>query len=258
MWPVAMMGQTEHISEQEAKKAVYNIVKYSGLLPNFVVRENTDIANAVAFIKDRKRYIEYNPEAMAGLLDSTQTDWAVISILAHEIAHHLLGHTLNPRSINPGDELSCDRYSGYVLERMGATLEEAISAIQVAGTAQGTKTHPPRTARIEAIRQGWTESRDQMDHVVDGFETVPLDYEYRLRFEGDENLYYIDSENHVLWFNFFAEPIIFGTLVESESKSYWYEIQWEGQKFFVDSHLNLWSMTAYNVLMIVGALEVVE
>ncbi len=59
--------------------------------------------------------IEYNPMFMAMVMDSSCSNWSAISILAHEIAHHLLGHTLDPTNVRPGDELACDRYSGFIL-----------------------------------------------------------------------------------------------------------------------------------------------
>lgn len=102
--------------------------------------------------------IAYNPVFLSRILDTTRTDWSAVSVLAHEIAHHLLGHTLDPDAVHPGDELACDRYSGFILQRMGATLEESLAAMEVAGNVHGTRAHPPRHARLAAIRQGWEEA----------------------------------------------------------------------------------------------------
>jgi len=116
-------------TDQDAKRAVYNIVRYSGLTPNFQVVENDRIPTAIAFLHKKGRYISYNPDFMRRVNDKTNTDWAAVSVLAHEIGHHLLGHTLRPGAMTPGDELAADRYSGFVLQRMGATKEETIAAI---------------------------------------------------------------------------------------------------------------------------------
>jgi hypothetical protein len=245
----------ETISEFQAKQAVYHIVQYSGLLPNFTVRENEEVTTAIAYIKDKKRYIEYNPAVMESLMDSSKTDWAMISILAHEIAHHLLGHTLAPKLLSPGDELACDRYSGFILQRMGATLDESIAAIQVAGSVQGTKTHPLREARVKAISQGWNESINQLENKIQGMAAADKTYVLSVRFDGDENLYYVDDANNVLWYNEFAQPILLGRMVEVTLGDYQYEIVWEGQKFYVDRHNKIWNMTTYNVMMKVGKVE---
>lgn len=99
-----------HMSEAAAKEAVYRIVRHSGLLPNFIVREDLQVRTAVAYIKGKERLIAYNPVFISTILDSSGTDWSAVSVLAHEIAHHLLGHTLDPEAVRPGDELACDRY----------------------------------------------------------------------------------------------------------------------------------------------------
>lgn len=249
----------QQISERQAKAAVHLVVKHSGLLPNFTVRENSDVNTAVAYIKNRERYIEYNPFIIASIIDSTQTNWAAVSILAHEIAHHLLGHTLNPGKISPGDELACDKYSGFILQRMGATDQDAIAAIKIAGTALGTKTHPPRYARIEAILQGWNESAD----LLAGTESVKPQpdlesYQYVLRFERDDHTYYVNEMDEVVWYNNYAEPIVFGKFLDAGSKSYIYEITWDGNRFYVDHKGKVWNITTYNVMMEVGELKAIE
>ena len=97
------------VSERAAKEAVHRIVRHSGLQPVFTVREDRTVRTAVAYIKGRERFIAYNPGFIAQVLDSSGTNWSAISILAHEVAHHLLGHTLDPANVFPGDELACDR-----------------------------------------------------------------------------------------------------------------------------------------------------
>jgi hypothetical protein len=92
---------------------------------------------------------------------TTNTDWSAISILAHEIGHHLQGHTLLRGGSRPEIELQADRYSGYVLQRMGASLDEAQIAMRNLGSQSGSATHPGRDARLAAIANGWVAARDQ-------------------------------------------------------------------------------------------------
>jgi hypothetical protein len=248
------------ITEKDAKNAVRMITQHSGLSPNFVVRENLEVKTAIAFIKSRKRYIEYNPDIISGIVDSSHTDWAAVSILAHEIAHHFLGHTLDPTRISPGDELACDKYSGFILQRMGATEEEAVAAITIAGTTKATSSHPPRQARIEAISQGWQESVELADMTAHQARPQMSDdhFSYKLRFEGDENLYYITDGNEVVWYDNYADPIILGKFVTSDSRSYLFEIVWEGNRFYIDHAGKVWNLTAYNVMMQVGDTETIR
>lgn len=252
----AACGQTSEVSEKQAKEAVHLIVKHSGLLPNFIVRENADVKTAIAYIKNRERYIEYNPAIIADIIDSTQNNWAAVSILAHEIAHHLLGHTLDPGKISPGDELACDKYSGFILQRMGASDQDAIAAIKVAGSVFGTRTHPPKYARVEAILQGWMESYNISAGIESPNPQPDLEsYQYKLHFEGDFNVYYVNERLEVVWYNNYAEPIVFGKFLEADSKSYINEITWDDNRFYVDHKGKIWNLTTYNVMMEVGELE---
>src|SRR5436190_9411012 len=165
-----LLAQGTQVSERAAKEAVYRIVRHSGLQPNFVVQENAEVHTAIAFIKGRNRMIEYNPGFIASIVDSSRTDWSAVGILAHEIAHHLLGHTLDPAEVHPGDELACDRYSGFILHGMGASLKESLAAMEVAGNPHGTRSHPPKYARLAAIEQGWEDAQ----HIADKVEQEPV------------------------------------------------------------------------------------
>ena len=254
----SVYAQDSKLSEQQAKEAVNNIVRHCGLIQNFTIRENPEVKTAIAYIKGDKRIIEYNPDILAGIVDSTDTDWSAVSILAHEIAHHLLGHTLSPGSLNPGDELACDRFSGFILYCMGASLEESKAAMEIAGNPHGTKTHPPKEARIEAIYMGWQEAEILRNKPNSEPITSHDVYTHKVIFEGDENNYYINEEGELLWFNNFAEPIVFGTFEDSEDDQFLYHIYWEDQSFYVDGKMKIWNITDYDAQMKVGELQIYQ
>ena len=251
-------AQDMRISEGVAKEAVYRIVQHSGLLPNFVVRENSEVPTAIAFIKGRKRYIEYNPAFVSRIVDSTSTDWSAVSILAHEIAHHLLGHTLDPGHLHPGDELACDRYSGFVLCAMGAALGESMAAIEVAGDPHGTSSHPPRDARVEAVRQGWEDCKRLAENAGPIALATDEVFQFVVHFEGDENTYYVNANGRLVWYNNYAQPIEFGTFRPVTTGDFTHQLIWEDEVFFVDRHGNIWSRTAHQAQMNVGRLEAYE
>ncbi len=182
LYACLVSAQDGMLNERAAKEAVYRIVRHSGLQPVFTVRENTGIPTAVAYIKGKERVIAYNPAFMARVMDSTCTNWSAISVLAHEIGHHLLGHTLDPGNVHTGDELACDIYSGFILHAMGATKEEALAAMDVAGNPHGTENHPPKHARLNAIQQGWN--------------TTSKEPKYRLVW--NDKHYFVDGRN-MIW-----------------------------------------------------------
>ncbi len=148
-------------SKAEAQAVMNDIVKVLGLVPNFVV-EPGNVPNAAAWINESKRYVLYNPTFIQNVRDDTRTDWGAISIMAHEIGHHLNGHTLTKTGSRPDTELEADEFSGFVLRKMGATLEEAQVAIRLLAGPQGSATHPPRHRRLEYIAKGWYRADDMM------------------------------------------------------------------------------------------------
>ncbi|MBL7981879.1 MAG: hypothetical protein JNL52_08740 [Flavobacteriales bacterium] len=251
----AWAQEPARMSEAAAKEAVYLIVQHSGLLPTFTVREDPSVRTAVAYIKGRDRIIAYDPVFIGRVLDSTRTDWAAVSILAHEIAHHLLGHTLDPDAVHPGDELACDRYSGFVLQRMGATLEESRAAMEVAGSVHGTHRHPPRHARLQAIEQGWKEARDLTEQRSTPTFRVDRDLRFVVRFVGDANTYYVDAAGCLVWFNNVAAPIGFGACDRLPQGPYTHAITWEELYLLVDGKGAIWRTGVNGLQRQVGSMQ---
>ncbi len=147
-------------SDQEAEQAISRIMKFTGLPQNFTIKA-ANVPNAAAVIRENKRLILYSQTFMERVRQTTNTDWAAISILAHEIGHHLSGHTLEAGGSRPETELQADRFSGYVLFKMGATLDQSQAAMETMTGEGGSDTHPPKSARLAAIANGWMEARDQ-------------------------------------------------------------------------------------------------
>ena len=148
---------------QDCASAVTRIMGYTGLPANFVVVSGP-VPNAAAVIMlDEKRVprrvIAFNPTFMkAAEAQVGGSPWGPISIMAHEIAHHLSGHTIVPGGSRPEIELEADKFSGYVLQKMGAPLAEAQRMILTVGSSHGSPTHPAKDQRADAIRQGWVQS----------------------------------------------------------------------------------------------------
>lgn len=135
------------------------ILQHVGIPMNFEFY-SANIENAVATIIDNKRYIIYDQRLFNFSDRYGATYWNSMSILAHEIGHHLSGHTLNSHS-NLNDELEADKFSGFILFKMGAKLSEAINAISLLGSENDSDTHPSKHLRINAITKGWNEANSQ-------------------------------------------------------------------------------------------------
>ena len=93
----------------------------------------------------------------------------IVAVLAHEIGHHLQGHTLKAGGSDPQRELEADEFSGFVMYQMGASLKEAQSAIWRLTTDYDTGSHPPRSKRLNAIKKGYHDAKDLYPHIAGAF-----------------------------------------------------------------------------------------
>lgn len=143
-------------STQEAREIVSRILNVVGLEQNFEIAA-ANVPNALATIQNNQRLILYSQNFILNIKNATGTDWAGISILAHEIGHHLNGHTLMPGGSRPDLELQADKFSGFACAKLGSTLQQAQAAMNAFAPASGSSTHPPKSARIEAIAIGWNQ-----------------------------------------------------------------------------------------------------
>jgi len=124
---------------------------------NFEVLASDEVDNAAAGMCDGERYIYINARWIRGIFDGIW-DWNKTSVLAHEVGHHVLGHTVS-REHSRKDELEADRYSGHVLFRMGASLEQAVTMVSHL-PEEASRTHPKRSDRIAAVTAGWKNARN--------------------------------------------------------------------------------------------------
>ncbi|HKH63663.1 MAG TPA: hypothetical protein VKA49_22655 [Flavitalea sp.] len=155
-----------HFSQQivyadGATKIIDLILETVGLQASFEVRR-ANVPNAAAVVYQGKRYILYNPSFIAAMNKAAGTPWASVAVLAHEIGHHLNGHTLDGKGSLPAIELEADEFSGFALRKMGASLSEAQVAMRIIAIAKATRTHPARSDRLLAIANGWNHADDQL------------------------------------------------------------------------------------------------
>ncbi|MGB1308209.1 MAG: hypothetical protein ACPG6B_04820 [Oceanihabitans sp.] len=151
-------------SDEDAEIAVDNILDQIGLFRNFTIQECPNINNAVAKNIEvspgqKERYILYDANFFDKIETKANNRWAAISVLAHEIGHHLNGHSLNDEGSNHKFELEADYFSGLALAKMGASKAEAQSAIMTIRYEKATRTHPAKADRLIAIENGWNKAK---------------------------------------------------------------------------------------------------
>lgn len=139
----------------DAREIISDIISTVGLKQNFSVMESQTVPNAVALIYKGQRIIAYNPRFVSDINTVAGNKWAAVSVIAHEIGHHLNGHTLLNTGSEPALELEADEFSGFVLRKMGASLIQAQAAMKVAAGFKQSHTHPAQQDRLTAIAKGW-------------------------------------------------------------------------------------------------------
>ena len=154
-------------SNLDADSALDRILEVVGLSKNFVLAPCSDINNAVAVSFKGVRYILYDPEFMS-MLSRNTSNWTNLFILAHEVGHHVNGHSLDlvlyageivdaPELKKKREqELEADEFAGFVLAKLGASLNQTTSSVSKLSNEDDTySTHPKRDRRISSIKKGW-------------------------------------------------------------------------------------------------------
>ena len=146
---------------EEVQQAVKEILDVIGLQPNFTM-QIARVPNIEAVISHHKRYILYNPEFITGVNNATKDKWAFVLLLAHEIGHHLNGHTLKNAANRLPLELEADEFAGFVLKKLGASLEESQLVMNYIASIEASQTHPARADRMIAIANGWKKADTEL------------------------------------------------------------------------------------------------
>lgn len=160
-------------SNTAAEEALNKILSVIGAAKNFALYQCSDIENCAAITYNGDRYILYDGDFM-DVIKNTSNSWSNLSILAHEIGHHINGHTIDIKVYSSGSrdapslekkrkqELEADEYSGFVMYKLGASLEEAKAAINlISFDGDDTfSTHPNKSKRIRAIEKGFNSAKN--------------------------------------------------------------------------------------------------
>ena len=109
-----------------------------------------------------RNIIEFNPKFFSQLAQLAETDWAIVAVLSHEVAHLLAGHAararVTPKPLSRDDlqrmELEATHATGFLLARLGASLAESLRSLRAACQLIGTD-ESDCGAYEEAVKVGW-------------------------------------------------------------------------------------------------------
>jgi hypothetical protein len=153
-------------SVYEAGSYVNNMLTQINWQENFQVRERNGMNNAYATIIGNQRYIVYDNKFLENLDHYAGTKWASISVLAHEVGHHYYNHTLSGSGSSIPKELEADYFSGYMMAKMGASLEEAKAAMSQIASPNASSSHPGKNDRLNAITNGWNSASGASNQTI--------------------------------------------------------------------------------------------
>ena len=123
-------------TDADAEDAVNKILSVIGASQKPVLQACNNINNAIAAVYKGKRYILYDRDFMNSISEGTNKYWSNMFILAHEIGHHINGHSLDialyafeiidPISLEEkrNQELEADEFAGFILAKLGASLNQ--------------------------------------------------------------------------------------------------------------------------------------
>lgn len=139
-------------ASDEAEEIVADILDINHIQANFILKESS-CQNALATRIADKRYILYNPEFIRQFRIGAQSKWAVWSVFAHEIAHHLHNDDFGEAdlSVRRAYELEADEFASSTLCRSGASLEQVLAGLEMYAPRNISSTHPSVFERRQAM-----------------------------------------------------------------------------------------------------------
>ena len=179
-------------SNSAAEDSLERILGTIGASKRFVLQPCSNINNAAATSYKGIRYILYDPDFMNTL--NYGNNWGNLFILAHEVGHHINGHSLDlvlyaadaVESVSLAQsrqqELEADEFAGFVLARLGGSLSEANKLIQSISLNKDDtySTHPSRNKRLKAVKIGFQKAKNQSSQKnYNTKEGIALEYFYK-------------------------------------------------------------------------------
>ncbi|PIV97000.1 MAG: hypothetical protein COZ16_02680 [Flavobacteriaceae bacterium CG_4_10_14_3_um_filter_31_253] len=144
---------------------------------NFTMKTCNSIQNAVAVIIDGERELLIDENYLSKLNNSTNSSFYLF-ILAHEIGHHLNGHTLksSDNSTSRKQELEADYFAGFVLKKLNSKIQDITNALnKIPHPNQNTGTHPILKDRIFSAKSGFNDAELKEQEILQKFETEITD-----------------------------------------------------------------------------------
>lgn len=141
---------------------------------NFTMKTCNSIENAVAVIIDGERELLIDENYLSKLNNFTNQNFYLF-ILAHEIGHHLNGHTLKSSDnfISRNQELEADYFAGFVLKKLNGSIEDiSLTLSSLPHPKQNTGTHPILEDRLVSAKNGYNDALIKEKKILTKYESI--------------------------------------------------------------------------------------
>jgi tetratricopeptide (TPR) repeat protein len=186
----SVLQSNSFASNSEAEDALERILGTIGASKRFVLKPCNSINNAIATSYKGIRYILYDPDFMNAL--NYGNNWGNLFILAHEVGHHINGHSLDlvlyaadavetiSLSQSRQQELEADEFAGFVLARLGGPISSANEVIsKISDNSDDSySTHPSRYKRLAAVERGFNNAKSE-DYSTNTKEDLAIEFFYK-------------------------------------------------------------------------------
>lgn len=187
------------------KQIIDDILKKVGAKNyNFISIPCYNINNAIALNDKGVNYILYDPMFLEQIKNNSPSSFSNLFILSHEIAHHILGHTLlkNDDLISSKlHELEADKFAGFVLAKFGGNKSEFVLLFNKISNDKSdvNSTHPSMSKRISEAEKGYEEGvKSSNRFILDLIKSVPYNpesLEYLVNTARDNVELWLNSDN---------------------------------------------------------------
>ncbi|WP_020568640.1 M48 family metalloprotease [Neolewinella persica] len=149
-----------------------------------------NVNSAMATKEGEVNYIIYNELFINKFRQDVNQEYAIYSILAHELGHLIQGHDLGEKDPDRRAryELEADEFSGTILRSLCSTQEQALFAIRNLNSTIKDPLYPPLSAREQMIATSWRQRNQDIlkGKLVDPCgETIVLKFGDKLKSSGN-------------------------------------------------------------------------
>lgn len=153
----------------EAKNALDKICAAAELVNNYILMPCPNVGTCLALVRDDVPMIVYDNKFLEKIKtygfsekkisnNTSLVDWNSLTILAHELGHHVNQHFSKLRSSADfilKNEIEADEFAGATLYKLGATIDQ-VKESYASLPEEATFSHPARLSRLQAVEKGYS------------------------------------------------------------------------------------------------------